>query len=129
MTAIQLRPDNDTIKINLSAFYQRQKEFKKAEEVLKYLLSKSPQSAQLHYRLGLIYKDAGDDGAAVSEILKSMELAPHIINPYEELGNIYASKFKDLEKARYYYARGIEAVPKANSRVEDLRWMIQDLER
>jgi tetratricopeptide (TPR) repeat protein len=127
-TAIQLRPDDDTIKINLSVFYQRQKEYKKAEEVLKYLLSKSPQSANLHYRLGLIYKDAGDYGAAVSEILKSMELAPHIINPYEELGNIYASKLKDIEKAKYYYAKGIEAAPKAKSRVEDLRWMVQDLE-
>ena len=57
-----------------------------------------------------------------------MELAPHIINPYEELGNIYASRLKDLDKAKYYYAKGIETVPKARSRVEDLRWMIQDLE-
>jgi tetratricopeptide (TPR) repeat protein len=127
-TAIQLRPDNDTIKINLSVFYQRQKEYKKAEEVLKYLLSKNPQNANLYYRLGLIYKEAGQYEAAVLELLKSMELAPHIINPYEELGNIYASKLKDIEKAKYYYARGIEAVPKAKSRVEDLRWMIQDLE-
>jgi len=129
MTAIQLRPNDDTIKINLSVFYQRQKEYKKAEEVLKYLLVKSPQSANLHYRLGLIYKDTGDYGAAISEILKSMELAPNIINPYEELGNIYASKLKDLEKAKYYYARGIEAVPEAKFRVEDLMWMVQDLER
>jgi tetratricopeptide (TPR) repeat protein len=127
-TAMQLRPDNDTIKINLSVFYQRQKEYKKAEEVLKYLLSKNPQNANLHFRLGLIYKDAGRYEEAVSELLKSMELAPHIINPYEELGNIYASKLKDIEKAKYYYARGIEAVPKARSKVEDLRWMIQDLE-
>jgi Tfp pilus assembly protein PilF len=128
MTAIQLKPDDDTIKINLSVFYQRQEEFKKAEEILKYLLSKSPQNANLHYRLGLIYKDARDYGAAISEISKSMELAPHIINPYEELGNIYASKVKDMEKAKYYYSRGIEAVPQAKSRVEDLRWMVQDLE-
>jgi tetratricopeptide (TPR) repeat protein len=128
-TAIQLRPDDDTIKINLSVFYQRHKEYKKAEEVLQYLLSKRPQSANLHYRLGLIYRDAGDYGAAISKFLKSMELAPHIINPYEELGNIYASKLKDIEKAKYYYGRGIEAIPKTTSRVEGLRWMIQDLER
>lgn len=127
-TAMWLKPDDDTVKINLSVFYQRQKEYKKAEEVLKYLLSKNPKNANLYYRLGLVYKDAGQYGAAVSEMLKSMELAPHIINPYEELGNIYASRFKDLEKAKYYYAQGIQAVPKAKSRVEDLKWMIQDLE-
>ncbi len=128
MTALYLKPDDDSIRINLSVFYQKQKEYKKGEEVLSYLLSKKPKDPQLHFRLGMIYKDAGQYSAAVSELLKSMELAPHIINPYEELGNIYASKFKDLEKARYFYTKGIERVPKAKSRVEDLRWMIQDLE-
>jgi tetratricopeptide (TPR) repeat protein len=129
LTAIQLKPEDDTIKINLSVFYQRQKEYEKAEEVLKYLLSKSPQNAQLHYRLGMVYKETGDYDMAIKELQKAMQLAPHIINPYEELGNIYASKFKDLEKAKYYYGKGIEAVPRAKSKIADLRWMIQDLER
>jgi tetratricopeptide (TPR) repeat protein len=128
MTAICLRPDDNNIKINLSVFYQKQKEYKKAEEILKYLLSKNSQNANLYFRLGLVYKDAGQYEAAVSELLKSMELAPHIINPYEELGNIYASKFKNSEKAKYYYTKGIEAAPKANFKVEGLRWMVQDLE-
>ena len=127
-TAIQLRPDDDTIKINLSVFYQRQKEYKKAEEVLKHLSSRNPKNANLYFRLGLVYKDAGQYEAAVSEFLKSIELAPDIINPYIELGNTYATGMKDLEKAKYYYSKGIEAAPKAKSRVEDLRWMVQDLE-
>ncbi len=129
ITAIYLRPDDDLIKINLSGFYQRQKEYTKAEEVLNYLLSKKPKDAQLHFRLGMVHKEAGQYEAAISELLKSMELAPHIVNPYEELGNIYASRLKDLEKAKYYYGKGIEGAPLAKSRVEDLRWMIQDLER
>jgi len=128
-TAIQLRPDDDTIKINLSVFYQRQKEYKKAEEVLKYLQSITPRNANLYFRLGLVYKDAGQYEAAVSEFLKSVELAPDIINPYIELGNIYATRMKDLEKAKYYYTKGMEAAPKAKSKVEDLKWMVQDLER
>ena len=127
-TAIGLRPDDDTMKINLSVFYQRRKEYKKAEDILKYLLSKSPQNANLHHRLGLVYKDAGHYEAAISEMLKSIELAPDIINSYVELGNIYAGKLKDFEKAKFYYTRGIEAAPKAKLMVEDLRWMIQDLE-
>ncbi len=127
--AMQLMPDDDTIKVNLSVFYQRYREYKKAEEVLKYLLSKSPQNANLHFRLGLIYRDAGRYEEAVSEFLRSVDLAPHIINGYEELGNIYASKITDLEKAKYYYHKGVEAAPKAKNRIEDLRWMIQDLER
>jgi tetratricopeptide (TPR) repeat protein len=129
LTAIWLKPEDESIKINLAIFYQRQEQYTKAEEVLNYLLSKYPKHAQLHFRLGMVYRDAGRYEEAVSELLKSMKLAPHIINPYEELGNIYASKFKNLEKAKYYYGRGIEAVPRAKSRIEDLRWMIQDLER
>ncbi len=128
MTAIYLNPDDDTIKINLSVFYQRQKEYKKAEEVLAYLLSKNPKDAQLHYRLGVLYRDAGRYEQAISELLEAMKLAPRIINPYEELGNTYASRLRNLEKAKYYYGKAIEAAPKAESKVEDLRWMIQDLE-
>ena len=123
-----MRPDDDTIKINLSVFYQRQKEYKKAEEVLKYLLSKSPQDANLYYRMALVYKDTGQYEAAISELLKATELAPNIINPYVELGDLYATRMKDSEKAKYYYTKGIESAPKAKSRVEDLRWMVQDLE-
>jgi len=129
MTAIWLKPEDDTIKINLSAFYEKQKEYEKAENVLRYLLSKKPKDAYLHFRLGMVYKEAGDCEKAISELLASMKLAPHIVNPYEELGNIYAGKYKDSEKAKYYYAMEIEAAPKAKSLVEDLRWMIQDLER
>lgn len=128
LSAIWLKPEDDNIKVNLAIFYQRQKEFTKAEEVLNYLLSKTPKHAQLHFRLGMVYKDAGRHEEAVSELLTSMKLAPHILNPYEELGNIYASKYKDFEKAKYFYAKGIEAVPRAGSKIEDLRWMIQDLE-
>ncbi|MGA2462960.1 MAG: tetratricopeptide repeat protein [Thermodesulfobacteriota bacterium] len=128
MTAIWLKPEDDSIKINLSVFYQRQKEYQKAVEVLRYLLLKNNHDANLHFRLGLVYKEMGQYDAAISELVKAMELAPQIINPYEELGNIYLSKVKDIEKAKFYYTKGIEAVPKAKARVDDLRWMIQDLE-
>lgn len=128
MTAIWLKPEDDTIKINLSVFYQRQKEYEKAEGVLRHLLSKSDHNANLHYRLGLLYKEMGRYDAAISELIKSMELAPHIINPYEQLGNIYLSKLRDIAKAKFYYSKGIKAAPKAKSKVEELRWIIQDLE-
>jgi Flp pilus assembly protein TadD len=128
LTAISLKPDSDSIKINLSVFYQRQKEFKKAEEILKYLISKDSKDARLYFRLGLLYKEMGHYEAAISQWVRATELAPHIINPYEELGNIYISKIKDVEKGKYYYNKGIEMAPKAKLKAEDLRWMIQDLE-
>ena len=129
MTAIWLKPEDDGIKINLSVFYQRQKEYQKAMEVLQYLLSKNNHDAHLHFRLGLLFKEMNQCDAAISELKKAMELAPRIINPYEELGNIYSTRVEDMEKAKFYYTKGVDAVPGAGPRVEQLRWMIQDLER
>lgn len=132
-TAIWLRPEDDSIRINLSVHHLRQKEYGKAEEVIRYLLSKNNHNANhganLHFRLGLIYTEAGKYDAAISELQKAAELAPSIITPYEELGNLYSSRLEDAQKAKFYYTKGIEMAPKAKSKAEELRWMIQDLER
>jgi tetratricopeptide (TPR) repeat protein len=128
MAAISLKPENDNIKINLAVFYQRQREYQKAEEILTYLISKNPKDARLYFRLGLLYREMGDYNAAIREFIRTTELSPDTINPYEELGNTYASRLKDIERAKYYYQKGIESAPKDKRKVEDLRWMIQDLE-
>jgi protein O-mannosyl-transferase len=126
--AMRLRPDDDTIKINLSVFYHGQKEYENAELVLRHLIDKNPKDANLHFRLGLVYRDMGRNEAALSELLKARDLAPRIINIYEELGNIYLSRFHDSEKAKFYYSQGVEAIPNTNSRSEQLRWIVHDLE-
>ena len=126
--AMRLRPDDDTIKINLSVFYYGQKEYENAERVLRHLIDKNPKDANLYFRLGLVYREMGKKEAAVSELLKARDLAPRIVNIYEELGNIYLSKFHDSEKAKFYYSQGVEAIPNTNSRSEQLRWMVHDLE-
>ena len=128
LTAIALKPENDLTKINLSVFYQRQREYKKSEEILKHLITKHPKNASLYFRLGLLYKEMGNDEAGILELKRAMELAPDIINPYEEIGNIYISRMKNIEMGKYYYIKGIESAPKAKLKVEELRWMIQDLE-
>jgi tetratricopeptide (TPR) repeat protein len=130
LTAIRLQPDNESIMINLSVVYLREKKYDKAEEVLKYLINRNPNNAAiLHFRLGMVYKEAGQYESAIAELNKSSELAPDIVNPYEEIGNIYSGRMNDREKAITYYSKGIEAAPKAKSRVEELRWMVQDLEK
>jgi tetratricopeptide (TPR) repeat protein len=130
LTAIRLRPDNESMMINLSVVYQREKKYEEAEKVLKYLIDQNPNNAAyLRLRLAMVYKDAGRYESALLELNRSSELAPHIINPYMEMGNIYSSRLKDQGKAIYYYSKGIEVVPKAKSRVDDLRWMVQDLQR
>jgi Flp pilus assembly protein TadD len=127
-TAIWLKPDDDKMKINLAVLYQREKEYHKAENILRKVLETQNGNANLHFRLGLVYKEMGQYDKAVSELTTSMELAPNMINPYEELGNLYATRLNDREKAKFYYAKGIEKTPGAMFKVEQLRWMIHDLE-
>jgi tetratricopeptide (TPR) repeat protein len=128
MAALSLKPEDEVLKINLSLYYQNQKEYGKSEAILRDLLSKNPKDVRLLFGLGILYKEMGDYEGAIRELTKAMKLAPGIITLYEELGNIYVSRMKDIEKGKYYYQKGIEMVPKAKPRVEDLRWMIQDLE-
>ena len=128
LTAIRLRPDDDTIKINLAVLYERMKNYAQAEELLNYLISQNPQNANLYFRKGLLLKGQRRSEEAISEFKKSIELAPHIINGYEELGGIYLNYLKDIEKAKLYYSKGIVAVPNALGKVNELKWLIQDLE-
>jgi tetratricopeptide (TPR) repeat protein len=128
LIADQLKPDRYAIRINLSVHYLRQKEYNKAGEILKDLIAKNPRDATLYFRLGMMYKERGDYESAISAFSKAVELAPDIISPYEELGNIYLHQFNDVAKAKFYYSRGIEAAPKAAAHVERLKRVIQDLE-
>jgi len=128
LTAQALHPHDVGVKINLAVYYQRQKEFKKSEEILQGLLSNNGKDPQLYYRLGLLYKAMQDYESAISAFSQSMALAPKVINPYREIGDIYLNHFQDVEKAKHFYTLGIEAAPGARDHVEELRWVIQDLE-
>ena len=122
-------PEDDTIKINLAVLYERMKDYNKAEEILGHLISRKPKSADLYYRRALLFIKEGRADEAISEYKKSIELAPSIINPYEALGNIYLNHLNDIRMAKLYYLKGIEAAPGAKLKVEELRQVIQDLER
>jgi Flp pilus assembly protein TadD len=128
LLAIHLRPDDDSIHSNLSVFYQKQGNYGQSEEILRDLLSRKPQDAYLHFHLGALYKTMGRYEAAIAELLKSSELAPQIITPYEEVGNIYVSKLYDVKKATFYYSKALAMTQKGSPRSEELRSLIQDLE-
>jgi len=128
LAAGEINPENTSVKINLSVHYERTKEYEKAEEILKALLASNMRNGELHYRLALLYKAMGRYDAAITELTRSMELEPRVIDPYVLLGDIYLNTFHDVEKAKYYFTKGIEAAPKWIPKIEELGWVIQDLE-
>ena len=128
LTALSIRPDLPAIKINLAVYYERTKEYEKAEAILRALLADGLWKGELHYRLGLLYNAMGRYEAAITELTRAIELEPRVIDSYVLLGNIYLNAFQDVEKAKYYFTKGIEAAPKGMAKSEELRWVIQDLE-
>jgi tetratricopeptide (TPR) repeat protein len=127
LKALSLRPDDENILINLSVVYQNHQAYGRAEVILKTLLSLHPKDPSLHFRLGWLYKEMGRYESAVAEWIQSSEIYP---NPaiFEELGNLYLSHLGDPEKAKDYYTQGIKVGKPGSLRVEQLRWMVQDLE-
>lgn len=127
LIAEQLKPDQYAVRVNLAVHFARQKEYDKAGEVLKNLINKNPRDGQLHYRLAMIYKEMEDYDSAIFELTRARELAPGIITPYEELGNIYV-RLNDMKRAKDCISKAIESVPSGDSKAEALRWIVQDLE-
>jgi tetratricopeptide (TPR) repeat protein len=129
LIASSIRPDLPAIKVNLAVHYERIKAYEKAEEILRALLANGLWEGEIRYRLALLYKATGRYDDAVTEATRSLELEPRVIDPYVLLGSIYLNAFQDVEKAKYYFTKGIEAAPKGIPKAEELRWVIQDLEK
>jgi tetratricopeptide (TPR) repeat protein len=128
LIADQLKPNHYPIRVNLSVHYMKQQDYGKALEILQDLVTKNPFDPALYFRLGMLYKEMGHYQAAVSNLLKSSELAPNVIYPYEELGNIYLRQFGDVARAKFYYSKAVAAAAPGEPKAERLRQLIQDLE-
>ncbi len=61
--------------------------------------------------MGYVYETAGKFEEAIHEYKKSMELAPHIVTPYESLARLYMDKLDDRKKALHFLRKGIEVAP------------------
>jgi protein O-mannosyl-transferase len=127
LEAIRLRPDDDLPQIELSTFYFLQKEYQKSEEVLKGLLRRNPTNAALHLRLGELYRTTDRLPEAVSQIEEAIRLEPQGLDAYEALGSLYLSNLGDLQKAADYYTRAVQMAPESSPKIDEFRWIVQDL--
>ncbi len=127
--AVGIRPKEDACRINLAIIYTMQKEFQKAEEILLSLIAKSPGNTNLKYRLHLVHREKRDYAAAISDLEELIQISPNIPDLYASLGNIYLQDVGNPAKARHYFTKAVEAAPKGISKGEELRWMLQDIER
>ena len=81
--------------------------YKNAIAELKSDISRTPKSAHLHFWLGTVYADKGDDDLAIMELLTALKLSPNLIKAANRLGRIF-QKEGMYNKAIAYYAREAE---------------------
>lgn len=90
--------------------YLEEKQFQKAEEVLKELLKNNPEDVNILYNLGMCYTELNQIQQAIEMLNKCIELAPKHSNAYVALSFAYV-KENNLPKAKEFLLKAIEIDP------------------
>jgi tetratricopeptide (TPR) repeat protein len=85
-------------------------DYEKAEKMYADLLEKSPDDADIHYRLGVIYKKRGQVEKSRNSFLKAVSLDSNYSKAYYNLGAIYSAPgpFQDEQKAIFFFKKYLE---------------------
>lgn len=73
-------------------------------------LDQTPDTAHLHFWLGTVYADKGEDDLAISELLTALRLSPNLLRAANRLGRIFQREGM-YERAIAYYSKAAEAQP------------------
>lgn len=97
--AVQMNPDNDQYYLSLALTYLRQRNAEEAEQVLRQGLARVPNSARIHWGLGVVSALKGDNHGAEDNLVKATELMPEWVSAFSTLGYFY-SQTGQISKAR-----------------------------
>jgi tetratricopeptide (TPR) repeat protein len=126
LKALSLKPDLYEPRVNLGNLYVKKGDYDRAIAHFERMLGDTPGNARIYFWLGDAQEKAGNLDEAIKNYEKSIELSPHVINPYESLGRLYMERLNDREKALYFFREGIQMAP--NSRkVKEIEDMIKSL--
>ncbi len=77
---------------------------------LKSDISRNSDAAHLHFWLGTVYADKGEDDLAIQELRKALKLSPNLLMAANRLGRIFQAEGM-YEKAIAYYSKEAEVEP------------------
>jgi tetratricopeptide (TPR) repeat protein len=97
--AVEMNPDNDQYFLALALTYLRQRNTDEAERVLRRGLARVPNSARIHWGLGVVCALKGDNRGAEDNLVKATDLMPEWVSPFSTLGFFY-SQTGQISKAR-----------------------------
>jgi len=73
-------------------------------------ISTNPDAAYLHFWLGTVYADSGEEDLAIEELLTALKLSPNLMKAAHRLGRIF-QKEGMYGKAIAYYSREVDLEP------------------
>jgi tetratricopeptide (TPR) repeat protein len=107
----------------LSAFYQEQKHYQQAVDLLQQGLSIDPENIELHYELGVLYDKMGDSEGAIEKMKQVIEMDPENADALNYLGYTYADGNIHLDKAESLIRRALELDPENGYIMDSMGWV------
>jgi len=95
-------------------------------------LAADPGSALVHFRLGALYEEMGEYGAAAKLLRACLAIEPMNAKVCNYLGYMFAEEGKNLEEAEELIKRALEIEPKNGYYLDSLGWVYykrKDLEK
>lgn len=97
--AVEMNPDNDQYYLALAMTYLRERNTEDAEGALQRGLARVPNSARIHWGLGVVSALKGDNREAEDNLVKATDLMPEWVSAFSALGYFY-SQTGQISKAR-----------------------------
>jgi len=97
--AVEVNPDNDQYFLALAMTYLREGNADEAGRVLQQGLARVPNSARIHWGLGVVSVLKGDNQHAEDDLVRATDLLPEWVNGFSTLGFFY-SQTGQISKAR-----------------------------
>ncbi len=126
LRALSLKPDLYEPRVNLGNLFVKKGDYDRAIAHFEGMLPDQPGNPRIYFQLADVQEKAGELDEAIKNYEKSIELAPHIITPYESLGRLYLDKLGDREKALYFLKRGVQMAPNSK-RSPEIKALIESL--
>jgi len=98
--------------VALGGWFATHKRFDCAAETFRVSLKANPESAQLHYLVGLALIGGGHPAEALPELQQSEQLDPDVLKPHLMLGHLY-NQSGEISKAQQEWTAALKIDPHA----------------
>lgn len=107
----------------LSSLHEDQKDFPRAEQVLKDGISAFPQGVELYYSLGALYEKTGRFEEGIAQMEKVLAIEPDHADALNFIGYSYADRGIRLDEAERLVAKALALKPGNGYILDSMGWV------